>query len=116
MATDALTKAAREMERAQARAIKEEARRLKEEQKELARQAVEAERKAAQAEVEAFESHLVELTGAHRVKPQFYNWSAQHFSLPPHPPVFHTKNHLRVKNARFTIQFLITQIDGAQPR
>jgi hypothetical protein len=47
MATDAPTKAAREMERAQARAIKEEARRLKEEQKELARQAAEAERRAA---------------------------------------------------------------------
>ena len=107
MATDALTKAAREMERAQARAIKEEVRRLKDEQKELARQAVEAERKAAQAEVEAFESHLVELTGAHRVKPQFYNWSAQHFSLPPHPPVFHTKNHLReaVETALLTREY-----------
>ncbi len=95
------------MERAQARAIKEEARRLKEEQKELARQAAEAERRAAQAEVEAFESHLGELTGAHRVMPQFYNWSAQHFSLPPHPPVFHTKNHLReaVETALLTQEY-----------
>jgi hypothetical protein len=107
MATDALTKADREMERAQARAIKEEARRLKDEQKELARQAAEAERRAAQAEVEAFESHLGELTGAHRVMPQFYNWSAQHFSLPPHPPVFHTKNHLReaVETALLTQEY-----------
>lgn len=95
MASNPLAKAARELERAQARAAKEEARRRKEEQKEIARQAAEAERAAAAAEVQAFESHLATLTGAHKIRPKFFNWHAQHFSLPPHPPAFHAKHHLR---------------------
>ena len=95
MATNALDKAAREMERAQARAAKEEARQLKEQQKELARRAAEAEKDAAKSEVEAFERELAVLTCAHKVRPQFYNWHAQRFSLPPHPPAFQAKHHLR---------------------
>jgi hypothetical protein len=95
MATNSLLKAAREMEKAQARAAKEHARLQKEQQKELARQAAEAERAAAKAEVEAFEQALAALTGAHRIRPPFFSWTAQHFSLPPHPPAFHAKNHLR---------------------
>jgi hypothetical protein len=95
MATNPLLKAAREMEKAQARAAKEQARLHKEEQKELARRAAEAEKAADRAEVEAFERALAALTGVHRIRPPFFNWTAQHFSLPPHPPAFHAKNHLR---------------------
>jgi hypothetical protein len=113
MATNALAKAAREMERAQARAAKEEARQLREREKELARQAAEAEKAAAKAEVEAFERELAALTSAHKVPPKFYNWHAQRFSLPPHPPAFHTKQHLR--EAAETI-LLTRQYDGLEER
>ena len=95
MATDELAKAARAMERTQARFAREEARRLKEEQREFTRRAAEAEKAAARAEVEAFERELEMLTSSHKVRPPFFNWSAQRFSLPPHPPIFHAKNHLR---------------------
>ena len=95
MATNTLAKAAREMERAQARAAKEEARQLKEQQKEMTRRAAEAEKAAANSEVEAFERELAALTCAHKIQPKFYNWHAQRFSLPPHPPAFYAKHHLR---------------------
>jgi hypothetical protein len=95
MASNALEKAAREIQRAEARAAKEEARRLKEEEKEIKRQAIEAEKAAAIAEVTAHENELRLLTGVHRIRPPFFNWAAQHSSLPPHPPAFHAKNHLR---------------------
>lgn len=113
MAIKTLAKAAREMERARARAAKEEARQLREEQKKIARQAAEAEKAAAKSEVEAFERELAALTCAHKVPPQFYNWHAQHFSLPPHPPAFHAKHHLR--EAAETI--LVTRkYDGLEER
>lgn len=83
------------MERAQARAAKEKARRTKEEQKELARQAQEEEKATAEAEVEAFGRQLEKFTGSHKKPPRFFNWNTQHFSLPPHPPIFHAKHHLR---------------------
>jgi hypothetical protein len=95
MPTNVIAKAVREMEKAQARAAKEEARRLKEEQKDMARQAVEQEKAAARAEVDAFERELEKFTGLHKLPPRFFSWSAQHFSLPPHPPAFHSKHHLR---------------------
>jgi hypothetical protein len=113
MATNALDKAAREMERAQARAAKEDARQLKEQQKELARRTAEAEKEAAKSEVEAFERELAVLTCAHKVRPQFYNWHAQRFSLPPHPPAFQAKHHLR--EAAETI-LLTQQYDGLEER
>lgn len=95
MATNASKKAARELERSKTLAEKEQGRRLKEEQKELIRQAAEANKAAANAEVAAFECELATLTCAHKVQPPAFDWVAQHFSLPPHPPVFHAKNHLR---------------------
>jgi hypothetical protein len=94
MASNALEKAAREMQRAEARAAKEEARRLKEVEKDLKQKALEAEKAEAVAEVMAHENELRLLVGAHKIRPAFFNWTAQHFSLPPHPPAFYAKNHL----------------------
>jgi len=88
MASNSLTKTARELERAQAVSDREKARRLKEEEKNLAWD-------AANAELVAFEHEIAALTGAHKVQPRFFNWDTHHFSLPPHPPAFHSKNHLR---------------------
>ena len=113
MATNTLAKAAREMERSRARAAKEEARQLKEQQKGIARRAAEAEKAAANSEVEASERELAALTCAHKVRPQFYNWHAQHFSLPPHPPAFHAKHHLR--ESAETI-LLTRKYDGLEER
>jgi hypothetical protein len=106
MAKNAFLKAARDLEKAQVRAAKEEARRLKEaqreearrikeEQRELAWRAAEAEKAAARAEVEASEREIELLRSWHKLRPRPFSWSAQHFSLPPHPPAFHAKNHLR---------------------
>lgn len=113
MPTNALAKAAREMERAQARAAKEQARQLKEQQKEQARRAAEAEKAAAAAEVDTFERQLAALTSAHKIRPKFYNWHAQCFSLPPHPPAFYAKHHLR----EVAETILVTrQYDGLEER
>lgn len=106
MATNVFLKAARDLEKAQIRAAKEEARRLKEAQREEARRikeeqreqawrAAEAEKAAARTEVEAFEREIEVLRSWHKQRPRPFSWSAQHFSLPPHPPAFHAKNHLR---------------------
>lgn len=94
------------MDRAQARAAKEEARRVKEAEREQARRvkeeqreqvwrAAEAEKAAARAEVEASEQVLERMKSWHKQGPRPFNWSAQHFSLPPNPPAFYAKNHLR---------------------
>lgn len=118
MAANTPTKFVQTIESAHARAAEVAAQRFREHQKKLARQTAaaekaEAEMAVARAEVEAFERELAALTGAHRVRPQFYNWHAQHFSLPPHPPAFHAKHHLR--EAAETI-LLTRKYDGLEER
>lgn len=65
-------------------------------EKEIVRQQLAEQKEQARQQVKGFESHIAALIGEHKRPTSSFDWDALHFSLPPHPPTFNSKHHLRL--------------------
>jgi hypothetical protein len=76
------------------RKAKEAAKAAREAEKEITRQQVAEEKDAARRQVEDFDRQIARLISEHKAAPPNIDWETLHFSLPPHPPAFHSTHHL----------------------
>lgn len=74
---------------------KEASKTAKDIEKEITRRQVAEQKEQARQQVEGFESRIADLVGEHKRPPHKFDWDALHFSLPPHPPAFDSRNHHR---------------------